>query len=205
MWDALDAWDAWDARDARDARDVGAGSERSDVPRGRRELPERGTSLRLLSTKAMPKSSLRTRAYRREGAWRLPRERVVGAGSERQQRQSFKAVTAKRCPALTTWYDFRMGAPRLPREAYQGEVACAFTARVHGWKKAFTEAETVEPLVHELERSMVDAGCFVPAYCFMPDHLHVMFSGWTQTSDTWLAMVLFKSRTGQALYEMKSD
>jgi REP element-mobilizing transposase RayT len=38
--------------------------------------------------------------------------------------------------------------------------------------------------------------CFVPIYCFMPDHLHVFFRGTDFDSDPLLAMERFKHFSG---------
>ena len=38
--------------------------------------------------------------------------------------------------------------------------------------------------------------CAVRAYCFMPDHLHVILRGTTPEADIWAAMVDLKQRTG---------
>ncbi len=55
-------------------------------------------------------------------------------------------------------------------------------------------------MITELEQCMDANDCFVPVYCFVPDHLHVMFSGWTTLADTWMAMTRFKARTGKSLH-----
>ena len=43
--------------------------------------------------------------------------------------------------------------------------------------------------------------CCAPAYCFMPDHLHVLVQGCHENSDAWLAVVQFKRQTGMWLAE----
>jgi putative transposase len=39
--------------------------------------------------------------------------------------------------------------------------------------------------------------CEALAYCFMPDHLHLVVRGLRENADAWLAMVRFKRDTGE--------
>lgn len=43
-------------------------------------------------------------------------------------------------------------------------------------------------------------GCVVPLYCFMADHLHVMFMGLHEASDGLAAMSHFKQLSGKWMY-----
>jgi REP element-mobilizing transposase RayT len=85
---------------------------------------------------------------------------------------------------------------RLPREAYQGFVDVAFTACVQDRREAFGDAATTGHFIDLLAAAAAACRCRVPIYCFMPDHLHVIFHGDSPAADTWQAMTLFKQRTG---------
>src|ERR1051326_9463913 len=84
---------------------------------------------------------------------------------------------------------------RLPRDRYCGLVSTSFTACLQARKSLFTRADTVEPFVQTLAQVLKDHSC-TAVYCFMPDHLHLIISGTSLTSDTLLAMEEFKQRTG---------
>lgn len=72
----------------------------------------------------------------------------------------------------------RPGRPqRLAPELYLGDRACAFTACMWDRTAFFTCAERVDPQIEYLRRSALEFECGVMVYCFMPDHLHVMFRG----------------------------
>jgi putative transposase len=43
---------------------------------------------------------------------------------------------------------------------------------------------------------VADTGCIVPAYCFMPDHQHLIVSGTRDDSDMRQTIVQYKQRTG---------
>ncbi len=86
--------------------------------------------------------------------------------------------------------------PRMPREYYVGEQTVAFTAVTENRARYFTSPERVEPLIAHLERAASLFDCVIPIYCFMPDHLHVMFTGLRDHSDTLEAMTRFKLLSG---------
>ena len=83
---------------------------------------------------------------------------------------------------------------RLPRDAYRGHVLVAFTACVADSRHLFTfnNAQVVAEFVSHLKRSAAATRCEVPAYCFMPDHAHVLIQGVDDLSDAWQAMKGFK-------------
>lgn len=60
--------------------------------------------------------------------------------------------------------------------------------------------DTIDPVVSALKKACEQTACFVPMYCAMPDHLHVMFTGQCDDSDAWLAMVKFKGMHGKYLH-----
>ncbi|HEY1381774.1 MAG TPA: transposase [Gemmataceae bacterium] len=85
---------------------------------------------------------------------------------------------------------------RLPREHYRGPVAVAITACVQDRHPAFRDPEIVDTFRTLLDTAVTTCRCFVPIYCFMPEHLHLILHGRDDLSDTWAAMVAFKQRSG---------
>ena len=93
---------------------------------------------------------------------------------------------------------------RLEPSQYRGERTAAFTACVGDRKAVFTAKGIVDPLIRYLARAAEAHACFVPIYCFMPDHLHVMFKGLSEEADPLGAMCYFKHRSGLWLARTKA-
>ena len=104
-----------------------------------------------------------------------------------------------------TW---RRKRNRLAREAYQGSYA--FTVTVNTWQRqtAFMEAAEVDKCRGALQTTARDSGFEVLAYCFMPDHLHLVVRGSEESvlssfmkSFKQLTSFDYKRRTGQPLWQ----
>jgi REP element-mobilizing transposase RayT len=85
---------------------------------------------------------------------------------------------------------------RLASEAYQREVAAAFTACIAGRGEFYVDDDTFAIFLPTLRRASDRHQCRVLIYCFMPDHLHVALRGMTPEADLWKAMSLFKRLSG---------
>ncbi len=94
---------------------------------------------------------------------------------------------------------------RLPRPAYLGQVTVSFTACVQDRKPLFARVEIVDAFVEILEQASERWSCVVVAYCFMPDHLHLVLHGTSPEADLWKMMVDFKQRTGYWLRQHRPD
>ena len=75
------------------------------------------------------------------------------------------------------------GLPRLPDEYYQGDSVVHWTLtvfdRASGWLSDSFHALFRELMLHAAARE----GLFCPAYCLMPDHLHLVWMGlWLETN-----------------------
>lgn len=92
---------------------------------------------------------------------------------------------------------------RLPIEDYQGERTVCFHAVTSQRAKLFTSAEVVNPQVEYLAAACRAHDCVVPVYCFMPDHLHVMFMGLNERSNSLAAMNEFKLKSGKWMSRKK--
>jgi REP element-mobilizing transposase RayT len=66
---------------------------------------------------------------------------------------------------------------------------------------AFRDWETVKAHVGRLERAIVGSGCVLPIYCYMPDHLHLMLMGTSETADLMSVAVKYKSLTGYWMHQ----
>jgi len=81
----------------------------------------------------------------------------------------------------------RSHLPRLQRGLYQGLAAVHWTIcledRVTGWLDELFHARFREVMVHACARQ----GCVCPAYCLMPDHMHLLLAGIREDADLYLA------------------
>jgi len=96
----------------------------------------------------------------------------------------------------------REKAHRLLRDQYIGRVSAAFTLCLHGDLEEFMCEKTVHAFADFLMTECRKGSCTVPAYCFMPDHLHIILTGCSESSDLWKTMVRYKQKTG---YWMSSN
>jgi putative transposase len=89
--------------------------------------------------------------------------------------------------------------PRLPREYYQGDAVVHWSLpialRQTGWLTDAFHAVFRETMLHAAARE----GLFCPAYCLMPDHLHLVWMGLRLDTDQRLAMKFLREHLGPAL------
>jgi len=89
-------------------------------------------------------------------------------------------------------------AKRLPDFSYVGEyeyslTCCAFNR--HCW---FTTPSIVDPACTQLLQIAKENRFEIPAYCFMPDHVHIVATGMSADSDLVAFMEGWKQKTGYA-------
>ena len=70
---------------------------------------------------------------------------------------------------------------------------CTFERRVH-----FTDASIVDAVRCELLRTADDYRVEIVAYCFMPDHVHVLIEGIAADSDLLKFIRMFRQRSGRS-------
>lgn len=89
--------------------------------------------------------------------------------------------------------------PRLPREFYQGDAFVHWTLATHdratGWLTETFHARFRELMLHAAARE----GLFCPAYCLMPDHLHLVWMGLRLDSDQLNGMSFLRTYLEPAL------
>jgi len=68
----------------------------------------------------------------------------------------------------------RKGRPRLEPDDYAGAVAGLLTFCTSGRRPAFVTAANTERTLRQFLRAGVETHVAIPAYCFMPDHVHLV-------------------------------
>ena len=98
-------------------------------------------------------------------------------------------------------FDQKRNLPRLERHHYQGHAVVFWTntleARASGWLTPAFHAAFRELMLHAAVREHV----FCPAYCLMPDHLHLVWMGLRRESDQLNAMKFLRTHLEPALGE----
>jgi REP element-mobilizing transposase RayT len=88
---------------------------------------------------------------------------------------------------------------RLPLHCYRGHVVVAFHVSVSKHRPIFAKAATVDVVRGMLRTAMEKHLCAVVAYCFMPDHVHLVVRGTSPEADAWAAMCEWKGVSGRWL------
>jgi putative transposase len=89
-------------------------------------------------------------------------------------------------------------AKRLSGFPYRGEWEYSITCCTFGRHRWFTSAERVGPVRTQLLQIATEKRFEIPAYCFMPDHVHVLTTGTSDDSDLRDFVNGWKQRTGYA-------
>jgi len=89
--------------------------------------------------------------------------------------------------------------PRLRREFYQGDAVVFWTMptmyRQQGWLCEAFHAVFREMMLHTASRERL----LCPAYCLMPDHIHLVWMGLHHESDQRNGMKFFRGQLGRFL------
>ena len=88
--------------------------------------------------------------------------------------------------------EFRRKRNRLVAESYRGRGAYFLTLCVQDRKRIFHDRELVTMLLVLLEKTCAAYSFLAYAYCFMPDHLHLILLGESSTSELALMVRAFK-------------
>ncbi len=75
-------------------------------------------------------------------------------------------------------------------------MAISFTLCLENRISAFVKADIINPLTNLLTSSARRESCLVPAYCFMPDHQHLILLGGEESSNIWKPLCAYKQRSG---------
>jgi REP element-mobilizing transposase RayT len=90
--------------------------------------------------------------------------------------------------------------PRLQRENYQGDAAVHWTMPIAkrgvGWLNEIFHVQCREMMLHAAARE----GLFCPAYCLMPDHVHLLWMGLRGDTDQRNGMKFLREHLGPLLH-----
>ena len=73
--------------------------------------------------------------------------------------------------------------PHLRGFPYLGKCRYSLCFRTHGSASVFTDAANVRLVLAQFLRAGVEQAFEISAYCFMPDHVHLLVEGLTDASD----------------------
>lgn len=97
---------------------------------------------------------------------------------------------------------------RLDRQVYTGRMAFSVTINTLDRHRAFLNEATVRLCLHSLREAREKLGMSVLAYCFMPDHLHLLLEGSDQSNlidfmkrFKQLSGFGYKTETGRQLWQ----
>ena len=85
---------------------------------------------------------------------------------------------------------------RLKGFSYVGLYRYSLTFRTDARRYLFADREVVELVVQQLLRAATEQKFAVIAYCFMPDHLHLLIEGTSDDSDGKRFIKAFKQYSG---------
>jgi putative transposase len=93
---------------------------------------------------------------------------------------------------------------RLPLDVYRHPSAYSTTTTVKGRRPVFGHADIVAMCIEKLREAAAKTGFEVAAYCFMPDHLHLLVRA-PESADLVAFMRLFKQLSGYAYRRLTGD
>ena len=100
-------------------------------------------------------------------------------------------------------FDWKSKLPRLASGHYRGNVTVFWTHtlehRARGWLSPCFHARFREILLHSCHRFRL----LCPVYVLMPDHWHLLFSGWAGSSDQLQATAFLRRELRDALAPAK--
>lgn len=85
---------------------------------------------------------------------------------------------------------------RLPHDLYRGLKAVSITACVKDRVSFFTTQDRFRIFEEILLKALKRFECGADVYLFMPDHVHLLLRGESETADVLQAMRSFKQQTG---------
>lgn len=94
--------------------------------------------------------------------------------------------------------EFRRRNIRLHAERYLGRQLYFVTLCFHNRRRLGTNARIARWIIDELRKYAAACEFFVHAYCVMPDHLHILVAGASETSNMLKFVMSFKQETAAA-------
>jgi putative transposase len=91
--------------------------------------------------------------------------------------------------------DFRRKNIRLPAENYRGQRLYFVTLCFHRRRKIGADLSIARWIIDQLRTAAAVCEFFVHAYCVMPDHMHMLAAGASETSNLVRFVQAFKQET----------
>ena len=85
---------------------------------------------------------------------------------------------------------------RLTDFPYRGQYRYFITIRTHSLRHYFSKHEVVTMMIQILKNTAEQENFGIWAYCFMPDHVHLLIEGKKANADMRRFVALFKQKTG---------
>src|SRR3954469_3649848 len=85
---------------------------------------------------------------------------------------------------------------RLPSFTYVGLAQYFLTFCVRGRRCVFIDGRCVSASLTQIRQAATDEQFAILAYCFMPDHVHLLVEGMSETSDLRRFVQTAKRRSG---------
>ena len=101
--------------------------------------------------------------------------------------------------------DFRRKPNRLPAVAYRGQRAYFLTLCTAQRRKIFTDSKLVNALLSTLREKCSSHFFNLYAFCFMPDHLHVVVTGKNDLAELAPLVKAFKGASTSVARKMGSN
>ena len=87
-------------------------------------------------------------------------------------------------------------APRIRGFDYTGPHRYSLTVCTHARAVVFTDHAIVDPILLQIREAAAAFAFVILAYCFMPDHVHVVVEGKTDEADLKRFVKAWKQKTG---------
>ena len=94
-------------------------------------------------------------------------------------------------------------APRLPHHQYTGVQRYFLTTCTHERREFFRDGAAVSQARDQFFYTARKEMIAILAYCFMPDHLHLLADGETERADLRLFAKLSKQRSGYRFKKLR--
>ena len=94
--------------------------------------------------------------------------------------------------------EFRRKPHRLSPNSYRGRAAHFLTLCVHDRQNLFSNHELVFAILKVLKMACASHSFAIYAYCFLPDHLHLILAGKSESANLTEVMRAFKGAAAAA-------
>jgi REP-associated tyrosine transposase len=94
---------------------------------------------------------------------------------------------------------------RLSNRSYVGQAQYFLTFCTQGRRPVFTEPNVVAEALTHIQRTATEEAFAVLAYCFMPDHVHLLVGGLDEKSDLRRFVKVAKERSGRTYRKRRGE